>query len=62
MPTITIPKKLIKEKKLIVISKKQYEELLRKTRRSDDDKEWQTLSKKNFLRFYNASDSIYDRI
>jgi len=33
MTTITIPKKLIKEKDLILISRKKYEELLRATAR-----------------------------
>jgi len=64
MTTITIPQNLIREKELIIIPRRNYEDLLRKAvgKTESRDKIWKKLSKKNFLKFYNKTNEIYDQI
>ena len=64
MTTITIPKNLRREKDLIVVPRSYYEYLLKTSHRcvEEEDRLWKELSKKNFLRAYGPSDSVYDSL
>lgn len=63
MTTITIPKNLITEKDLMIIPRSQYENFLKYITSNEEYEDlWKNTAKNKFLKSYNKSDSIYDKI
>ena len=63
MTTITIPKKLMKEKDLMLVPRSEYEGLLERLKIFEDNEHvWKSAAKDKFFKSYSKSDEIYDQI